>query len=91
MRTTNILLLCILGCALIASAIGNSGTGPDHCCFTPYPRRLNKKLIRSYYMTDHRCPKSGVILITQKGRHICVDPDLSWVGNIMSSVDGSTF
>lgn len=36
-------------------------SGPDDCCFTLYPRRLNKNLISSYYMTDHRCPKTGVM------------------------------
>ncbi|XP_037335612.2 C-C motif chemokine 4 homolog [Pungitius pungitius] len=91
MRTTHILLLCILGNALIASVICNSGIGPDDCCFTPYPRRLNKKLISSYYFTDHRCPMAGAILITKNGRHICVDPGLPWVVNIMKSVDQSTF
>ncbi|KAK9524496.1 hypothetical protein VZT92_016887 [Zoarces viviparus] len=91
MRTTRILLLSILGYALIASVICSNGMGPDNCCFTPYPRRLNKRLISSYYMTDHRCPKSAAIMVTKKGRRICMDPTLSWVVGIMKSVDEGTF
>ncbi|XP_038586773.1 C-C motif chemokine 36.1 [Micropterus salmoides] len=87
MRTSHILLLCILGAALLDSVICNNGTGPDDCCFKFYPRRLNKNLITSYYMTDYRCPKTGTILVTQKSHHICVDPNLSWVKGIIKMVD----
>eukprot|EP00064_Thunnus_orientalis_P022386 superscaffoldBa00007483_g22580 len=61
--------------------------GPDDCCFKFYPRRVNKNLIQSYYTTDYRCPRTGVILLTRKSRHICVDPNLSWVEKIMKSLD----
>ncbi|XP_028420395.1 C-C motif chemokine 3-like [Perca flavescens] len=88
---TRILLLGILGLALLSSVICNNSSGPDDCCFVIYPRRVNKNLIRSYYMTDHRCPKTGAILVTKKSRHICVDPSLSWVMGIMKHLDESTF
>ncbi|XP_070710431.1 C-C motif chemokine 36.1 [Pempheris klunzingeri] len=92
MRNSRILLLCILGAALLSSVMSNSSAGgPDECCFKYYPRRLNKNLIRSYYMTDYRCSKTGAILVTQKSRHICVDPSLSWVETIMRSLDEKTF
>ncbi|KAM6909496.1 C-C motif chemokine 36.1 [Xenentodon cancila] len=88
MRTTQILLLCILGAALLSTVLCNNGIGPDDCCFKFYPRRINKILIASYYMTDYRCQKTGAIFVTKKtGRHICVDPNLSWVENIMKTVD----
>ncbi|XP_030285755.1 C-C motif chemokine 36.1 [Sparus aurata] len=91
MRTGHILLLCILGAALLSSVICKSEIGPEDCCFKFYPRRVNKKLIRSYYLTDDRCPKTGVILITQKSRHICADPTLSWVESIMRNLDETSF
>ncbi|XP_042368499.1 C-C motif chemokine 36.1 [Plectropomus leopardus] len=91
MRATYIFLLCILGHALLSSVFCNNAIGPDDCCFTFYPRRLKKTLISSYYVTDHRCPKTGIILVTKKTRHICVDPSLSWVEGIMRSVDENTF
>ncbi|XP_071757475.1 C-C motif chemokine 36.1 [Centroberyx gerrardi] len=92
MRTSHVfLLLCILGAALFSSAAANNGNGPEDCCFKFYPRRVNKKLIRSYYMTDERCPKSGAILVTERFRHICADPNLSWVQGIMKSLDEQAF
>ncbi|XP_044196963.1 C-C motif chemokine 3-like [Thunnus albacares] len=87
MRTSHMLLFCILGAALLSSVICNSANGPDDCCFKFYPRRVNKNLIQSYYTTDYRCPRTGVILLTRKSRHICVDPNLSWVEKIMKSLD----
>ncbi|XP_041840825.1 C-C motif chemokine 13-like isoform X1 [Melanotaenia boesemani] len=92
MRTAHILLLCILGAALLSAVNCNNEIVPKECCFTFYPRRLNKTLIKSYRMTDHHCPKSGVIFVTKKlGRQICVDPTLSWAENIMRFVDESSF
>ncbi|XP_020508543.2 C-C motif chemokine 36.1 [Labrus bergylta] len=91
MRSAHILLLCMLGAALFSSVLSSSAIGPDDCCFKFYPRRLNKNKVRSYYMTDERCPKTGVILITQKSVRICVDPNLTWVESILRSVDESGF
>ncbi|XP_041840835.1 eotaxin-like isoform X1 [Melanotaenia boesemani] len=92
MRTAHILLLCILGAALLAAINCHTGSGPDNCCFQFYPRRLNKTLIKSYYLTHYSCFKPGVIFVTKKsGCHICVDPTLSWVENIMKFVDESSF
>ncbi|XP_078020562.1 C-C motif chemokine 3-like [Epinephelus lanceolatus] len=61
-----------------------------HCCLSFYPRRLNKNHISSYILTDFRCSKAAVILISKKGRRICVDPNVSWVKSIMKSVDDCT-
>ncbi|XP_072232378.1 C-C motif chemokine 3-like [Leuresthes tenuis] len=92
MKTTYILLLCILGAALFSTAVCSNTTGPDDCCFKFYPRRIRKNFIKSYYMTDYRCPKTAVIFVTgDKGRHICVDPSLSWVESIMKSLDEKSF
>ncbi|XP_041840427.1 eotaxin-like [Melanotaenia boesemani] len=88
MRTAHILLLCILGAALLAAVNCDCKIILDYF----YPRRLNKNLIKSYRITDHRCPKSGVSFVTKKSsRHLCVDPRLSWVENIMRFVDESSF
>ncbi|CAK6965276.1 C-C motif chemokine 36.1 [Scomber scombrus] len=87
MRTSHILLLCILGAALLSSVFCQNANGPNECCFKFYPRRVNKTLIKSYNMTDNRCPRTGVILMTKKGRYICADPNLSWVEKIMKTLD----
>ncbi|XP_023282949.1 C-C motif chemokine 3-like [Seriola lalandi dorsalis] len=91
MRTFHILLLCMLGATLVSLVACNAAIGPDNCCFTFYPRRVKKNLIISYDVTDFRCPKTGVVFVTQKSRRICVDPSLSWVQCIMKNVDENTF
>ncbi|KAM6959633.1 C-C motif chemokine 36.1 [Tautogolabrus adspersus] len=91
MRSAHVLLLCMLGAALLSSVLCSSAIGPNNCCFKFYPRRMNKNVVRSYFMTDERCPKTGAILVTMKARHICADPNLSWVESIMKSVDEKSF
>ncbi|AWP00791.1 putative c-C motif chemokine 13-like isoform 2 [Scophthalmus maximus] len=87
MRALHILLLCVLGAALLSSVVCNNGTGPDDCCFRMFLGRLDKTLIRSYYITDFRCPNRGVILVTRNFRHICVDPNLFWVQSVIKRLD----
>ncbi|XP_029310636.1 C-C motif chemokine 4-like [Cottoperca gobio] len=92
MRSSHILLLCILGHALVTSVFCNNAIGPNNCCFKPYyPRPLHKRYVQSYYMTDYRCAKNAAILVTKKSRNICVDPNLTWVETMMKSLDESTF
>ncbi|XP_069577954.1 C-C motif chemokine 36.1 isoform X1 [Brachyistius frenatus] len=101
MKTPHVLLLCVLAAALMAAVFCNSKTtsdrsagaiGPDNCCFKFYPRKLSKKLIGSYYITDHRCPRAAAILVTKNhSRHICVDMSLSWVENILKRLEESNF
>ncbi|KAM9425332.1 C-C motif chemokine 13-like [Pholidichthys leucotaenia] len=87
MRTAYILLLCILGAALLSTVLCQGGNGPDDCCFTFYPRTVSKEYIKSYSMTDQRCPKDGVIFVTKKSQSICVDPSLKWAQRIMKILD----
>ncbi|KAM9426543.1 C-C motif chemokine 18-like isoform 1-T1 [Pholidichthys leucotaenia] len=87
MRTAYILLLCILGAALLSTVLCQSGNGLGDCCFIFYPRTVRKEYIKSYSMTDQQCPKNGVIFVTKKSRHICVDPSLKWAQRIMTILD----
>ncbi|XP_030018642.1 C-C motif chemokine 36.1 [Sphaeramia orbicularis] len=91
MRAASILLLCILGAALLSSVNCSNANSPSECCFTWYPRRINKRQVVSYYLTGDRCTKIGVIFVTAKARHICVNPNLSWVEGIMKNLDESSF
>uniref|UniRef100_A0A3Q0SIS6 C-C motif chemokine n=1 Tax=Amphilophus citrinellus TaxID=61819 RepID=A0A3Q0SIS6_AMPCI len=91
MRTIHILLLCILGAALLSTVDCNNANGPDKCCFEFYPRSINKKLIRSYTVSDRRCAKAAVILVTKRSHQICADPSLSWVKSIMKTLDKNSF
>uniref|UniRef100_A0A3Q2VLE4 Chemokine interleukin-8-like domain-containing protein n=1 Tax=Haplochromis burtoni TaxID=8153 RepID=A0A3Q2VLE4_HAPBU len=62
MKTTHILLLCILGAALLTAVNCTNANGPDNCCFKFYPRRIKPSIVESYYMTDHRCPSMTTFL-----------------------------
>uniref|UniRef100_A0A3P9MAI4 Chemokine interleukin-8-like domain-containing protein n=1 Tax=Oryzias latipes TaxID=8090 RepID=A0A3P9MAI4_ORYLA len=61
MRTAAILLLCILGAALFCTVSCNNSNGPDNCCFKFFPGTLSPSRVRSFILTDDRCPKPGVI------------------------------
>ncbi|XP_039465426.1 uncharacterized protein LOC116311232 isoform X1 [Oreochromis aureus] len=61
MKITQFLLLCILGATLLSAVNCNNANGPDNCCFKLYPGRIKANLIKSYQLTDDRCPKSAVI------------------------------
>ncbi|XP_040925824.1 C-C motif chemokine 3-like [Betta splendens] len=87
MKTGRILLLCILAAALVSTVVCNNVRGPDVCCWSYHPWRIKKDLIQSYILTNEKCLKPGVILVTVKSRHICVDPNLSWVEDIMELLD----
>ncbi|XP_037538420.1 C-C motif chemokine 36.1 [Nematolebias whitei] len=94
MRTTHILLLCIVGAALISAAVCSDLKAPDVCCFDLYDWKINKKFIKfisSYFMTDPRCAKTAAVLVTVKGRRICVDPNRPWVKNVISKLEASSF
>ncbi|XP_028998908.1 C-C motif chemokine 3-like [Betta splendens] len=91
MKTGRILLLCILAAALVSTVVCNNVRGPTDCCFSHYPRRIKKDFIQSYYVTDERCTKPGIIFVTKQSRRICVDQNLSWVESIMKHLDEKNF
>ncbi|XP_029943763.1 C-C motif chemokine 3-like 1 [Salarias fasciatus] len=92
MKTTAALLLCLLAATLFTTVLCTAGTGPDNCCFIHRSRRISKKYIASYFMTDSRCPKTSAIFITkEKSKEVCVDPSEKWVQNIMNALDKDSF
>uniref|UniRef100_A0A669CA70 Chemokine interleukin-8-like domain-containing protein n=1 Tax=Oreochromis niloticus TaxID=8128 RepID=A0A669CA70_ORENI len=42
MKTTHIILLCILGAVLLSAVNCNTTVGPVNCCFNLCPRRIKK-------------------------------------------------
>ncbi|XP_016528783.1 C-C motif chemokine 3-like [Poecilia formosa] len=67
------------------------GRVPTDCCFQFFRNRVNRDLISSYYRTDHRCVLRGVVLITRRGRNICVDEKEPWVQNIVEHLEKMSF
>uniref|UniRef100_A0A3Q4GX35 C-C motif chemokine 13-like n=1 Tax=Neolamprologus brichardi TaxID=32507 RepID=A0A3Q4GX35_NEOBR len=86
MKTTHILLLCILGAALLSAV--KCSNGPDNCCFKFYPRKYpSLKLIKSYRLTDLK--KSG--FFTKLSSSICMDPSASSTKILMKILDRRSF
>uniref|UniRef100_A0A3P9I426 C-C motif chemokine n=1 Tax=Oryzias latipes TaxID=8090 RepID=A0A3P9I426_ORYLA len=88
MRTAAILLLCILGAALFCTVSCNSNS-PDNCCFKFFPGTLNTSRVRSFTLTDDRCPKPGVIFVTKRNVNICVEQNANWVQEVLQTLKGS--
>ncbi|XP_053089623.1 fractalkine-like isoform X2 [Pangasianodon hypophthalmus] len=65
--------------------------GPDECCFEYQTHRIPVRLITGYKETDQRCTKSGVIFTLKRSRHVCADPRVEWVQNIMKTIDKGSF
>ncbi|RVE60204.1 hypothetical protein OJAV_G00178670 [Oryzias javanicus] len=83
MKTAAVLLLGMLGAALFC----NSTMGSNNCCFKFFPGRISIQRITSYSLTDDLCPQPAIILKTNKGSMVCVDPSESWVKQVTLSLD----
>ncbi|NWV36120.1 CCL3 protein, partial [Grantiella picta] len=49
------------------------------CCANYISRRIPLRVIHSAYRTSESCAKPAVVLVTNRGRSICVDPKAPWV------------
>ncbi|XP_067258284.1 C-C motif chemokine 36.1 [Chanodichthys erythropterus] len=71
--------------------LANHANTPGECCFKYYARKIPIAKIISYMETSMDCSKRGVILVTQKGLRICVNPELSWVKSTIKTIDERDF
>uniref|UniRef100_A0A8C7YW02 C-C motif chemokine n=1 Tax=Oryzias sinensis TaxID=183150 RepID=A0A8C7YW02_9TELE len=81
MRTAAILLLCILGAALFCTVSCN-----NNCCFKFFPGTLSASRVRSFILTDDRCPKPGVVFVTRRNLNICVEKNATWVQEVLQTL-----
>nr|AAK84433.1 chemokine ah221 [Gallus gallus] len=72
-------LAALLLLALCSSAVAHLDGLPTTCCFSYVQRPVPRNLIASAYITSSKCRLPAVILVTKKGREICVNPEESWV------------
>ncbi|CAN9509693.1 unnamed protein product [Ophioblennius macclurei] len=92
MKTAAVVLLCLVAAAVFTTVLCHgSEPGPKNCCFDYYPKKISKKYIRTYFVTDSRCSKPGIILITKKQKKICVDPKDPWFPNLTTALDKESF
>ncbi|XP_027745795.1 C-C motif chemokine 4-like [Empidonax traillii] len=52
---------------------------PITCCFTYQQRPIPLRLINSTFVTSSSCINPGVIVVTKKGKQLCVNPQEPWV------------
>ncbi|XP_017687968.1 PREDICTED: C-C motif chemokine 4-like [Lepidothrix coronata] len=52
---------------------------PTTCCFSYQQRPIPLRLINSTFTTSSSCTNPGVIMVTKKGKQLCVDPREPWV------------
>ncbi|XP_040506307.1 C-C motif chemokine 3 [Gallus gallus] len=72
-------LATLLLLALCSSAVAQLDGLPSTCCLSYVQRPVPRSLIASAYITSSKCRLPAVILVTKKGKEICVNPEESWV------------
>ncbi|XP_050958507.1 regakine-1-like [Labeo rohita] len=63
---------------------------PEKCCFKPIDFEIPPKKIVSAEKTNSICPKSAILVTTQKGLEFCVEPDEPWIKKVMENLDKNT-
>uniref|UniRef100_A0A8C3CYR6 Chemokine interleukin-8-like domain-containing protein n=1 Tax=Cairina moschata TaxID=8855 RepID=A0A8C3CYR6_CAIMO len=79
MKVSAAVLAALLLLALCSPAVAHLDGISTICCFSYQQRPIPRNLITSAYTTSRSCSQPGVILVTKKGREICVDPQAAWV------------
>ncbi|NWX39145.1 CL3L1 protein, partial [Steatornis caripensis] len=49
------------------------------CCFAYSKLQIPRSFVASAYTTSSSCALPAVVLVTQKGHQLCVDPQALWV------------
>uniref|UniRef100_A0A8C3CVL4 Chemokine interleukin-8-like domain-containing protein n=1 Tax=Cairina moschata TaxID=8855 RepID=A0A8C3CVL4_CAIMO len=78
MASPGVLLAVVWGLTELCFSAPTDGISTI-CCFSYQQRPIPRNLITSAYTTSRSCSQPGVILVTKKGREICVDPQAAWV------------
>ncbi|XP_062406806.1 C-C motif chemokine 4 homolog [Sardina pilchardus] len=82
-------LSCVVAVAVLVLALCSLGQSqqPDKCCFSYYSKTIPPRAIKEYKPTGPQCAKKGVILITNKGKELCANPEVKEVQDIMEKLD----
>ncbi|KAL6491272.1 hypothetical protein MHYP_G00016170 [Metynnis hypsauchen] len=80
-------LLLVLVILYLHSCTVEQNSKVEECCFSFYTRPIPAAVISKYEELSARCPKPGLIFITRKGAHVCVDPSSQWVQRVMDRIN----
>ncbi|XP_050759692.1 uncharacterized protein LOC127020915 [Gymnogyps californianus] len=89
MKAVSLQILFVLRVLCLATLVGGQPKAPLKCSIEcrHFTSEIAAKRIRSYRLTEPRCTKRAVILITLKSVEICADPDAEWVKKIVKKLD----
>ncbi|KAM5273453.1 C-C motif chemokine 14-like [Ctenodactylus gundi] len=82
----------ILFFLIIAAALGSQArrihdfSHPADCCLSYTSRRIRCTSMKDYFMTSSSCSRPGIIFITKKGQHVCVNPKDSSIQDCVLSL-----
>ncbi|NXC13167.1 CCL4 protein, partial [Corythaeola cristata] len=79
MKVSAATLAALLLVAICSPAEAHLDMVPTFCCFSYTQRPIPRTFIASAYRTSSKCPLQAVILVTKKGREVCVNPEARWV------------
>ncbi|NXJ31408.1 CCL4 protein, partial [Ciconia maguari] len=79
MKVPAVALATLLLIAICSPAEAHRHIVPSPCCFTYLQHRIPRSFISSAYETSSRCRQPAVVVVTKKGKNICVNPQEPWV------------
>nr|XP_014342821.1 PREDICTED: C-C motif chemokine 5-like [Latimeria chalumnae] len=65
-------------------------TAPSACCFSYQTQRIPMRAIKQYSYTSSKCSMPALVIVTKKGREVCVNPEDDWVQNYLKSPKKAT-
>ncbi|NXK98472.1 CCL4 protein, partial [Formicarius rufipectus] len=57
------------------------------CCLQYISRRIPRKFISFAYRTSKSCVQPAVVLVTKKGKMVCVNPEADWVQKYLNDLE----
>ncbi|KAJ8394905.1 hypothetical protein AAFF_G00040280 [Aldrovandia affinis] len=82
MKNTSTLLILVLLCSVELVFSGPVAIETGHkCCMKYETRRIPVAKVVRYYKTSSSCAKAALVFVTERGKHICVDPSDSFVSS----------
>ncbi|XP_059721805.1 C-C motif chemokine 5-like [Haemorhous mexicanus] len=76
-------LATLLLLATCSPAEGHLDGVPSTCCFSYQRQPIPRRRVSSVFVTSSSCSQPGVIVVTQKKKQLCADPQAAWVQQLL--------
>ncbi|NWT97144.1 CCL3 protein, partial [Urocynchramus pylzowi] len=81
-------LATLLLLATCSTAEGHLDGVPSTCCFSYQRQPIPRRRVSSVFVTSSSCSQPGVIVVTQKKKQLCADPQAAWVQQLLKHFQG---